>query len=177
MDSTLSIEHQIVAAIRQIVRAVDLHSRRLVEVFGLTGPQVAVLQIVARLGPTPVTVLARSVHLSAGTASGIIDRLERRGLVRRARSDADRRTVLISITPEGANLVDRAPSLLQDRFRGELERLESWERLGMLSTLQRIASLMGADEIDSVPHLISDTMDGVAVNDIPDATTPAAESP
>lgn len=158
MEPSLSIEHQIVAAIRQIVRAVDLHSRRLVEVFGLTGPQVATLQIVARLGPTSVSSLARNVHLSAGTVSGIVHRLERRGLVERDRSETDRRTVLISITPDGQRLVDTAPSLLQDRFRGELERLEDWERLSMLSTLQRIAGLMGAEQIATEPHLISDTV-------------------
>jgi len=152
----LPIEHQIVAAIRQIVRAVDLHSRRLVEVFGLTGPQVATLQTVARVGPTSVTALARNVHLSAGTVSGIVYRLERRGLVKRDRGDHDRRTVLISITADGRRLVDQAPSLLQDRFRGELERLEDWERHQMLSTLQRIAALMGAEQIDAGPHLISD---------------------
>ncbi len=158
MEPVLPIEHQIVAAIRQIVRAVDLHSRRLVEVFGLTGPQVATLQAVARAGPMPLTSLADAVHLSAGTVSGIVQRLETRGFVRRDRSATDRRSVLISITPDGRHLVDRAPSLLQDRFRGELERLEQWERLAILSTLQRIAALMGAGHMDTEPHLISDTV-------------------
>ena len=45
----LTHEDQIVVAIRQIIRAVDLHSRRLVQAHGLTGPQLAVLQEVSRL--------------------------------------------------------------------------------------------------------------------------------
>jgi DNA-binding MarR family transcriptional regulator len=158
VDSSLSTENEIVASIRQIVRAVDMHSRHLVEVFGLTGPQVATLQEVVRLGPTPVTALARSVHLSPGTVSGIVQRLERRGLLQRERSDTDRRTVLISITVDGQRVVDAAPSLLQDRFREELERLEDWERLMILSTLKRIAGLMGAEQIATEPHLITDTV-------------------
>lgn len=158
MELSLSTENEIVASIRQIVRAVDMHSRHLVEVFGLTGPQVATLQEAARLGPTPVSALARSVHLSPGTVSGIVQRLERRELLQRERSDADRRTVLISITADGRRVVDAAPSLLQDRFREELERLEDWERLMILSTLKRIARLMGAEQIATEPHLISDTV-------------------
>ena len=47
--SNLDLEDQIVAALRQIMRAVDLHSRHLFDVFGLTGPQIAVLKASARL--------------------------------------------------------------------------------------------------------------------------------
>jgi len=46
-----------------------------------------------------------------------------------------------------------SPSLLQDRFRAGLESLEEWERLQILSTLQRVAGLMGAEQLDASPHL------------------------
>ncbi len=155
MVDTLPLEYRIVASIRQIVRAIDLHSRRLVEGFGLTGPQLATLQEAARLGPVSPTVLARAVHLSQGTVTGILHRLERRGLVERARNETDRRSVLVVATAEGRRLLDSAPSLLQDQFRESLERLEEWERLTILATLQRVAGLMGAQSIDASPHLTS----------------------
>ncbi len=158
MSQTLSPEQQIVASLRRIMRAVDLHSHRLVEAFGMTGPQLATLQEVQRLGPTSASAIARAVHLSQGTVTGILTRLETRGLMTRQRSSTDRRSVVVSITAEGDRLLDTAPSLLQDRFRHELERLEEWERLLILSTLQRVASLMGAEDLDAAPHLISDTV-------------------
>ncbi|MCA8977752.1 MAG: hypothetical protein KDC98_23710, partial [Planctomycetes bacterium] len=40
-DSSLDLEDLIVAAVRRLMRAIDLHSRRLVADFGLTGPQLA----------------------------------------------------------------------------------------------------------------------------------------
>ncbi|HBL47553.1 MAG TPA: hypothetical protein DDZ90_29625, partial [Planctomycetaceae bacterium] len=45
------------------------------------------------------------------------------------------------------------PSLLQDRFRRELLMLQQWEQTQMLSTLQRIASMMDAENIDASPVL------------------------
>jgi DNA-binding MarR family transcriptional regulator len=150
----LSHEDQIVAAIRQIIRAVDLHSRRLVNGHGMTGPQLAVLKESARLGPTSPTSLAKAVHLSQATVTGILQRLERRFLIERQPSRDDRRSVLISITPKGVELLESSPSLLQDRFRDALSSLSEWERLQILATLQRVAELMDANEIDASPHLI-----------------------
>ncbi|EMB18526.1 transcriptional regulator, MarR family protein [Rhodopirellula europaea 6C] len=93
-----------------------------------------------------------------------MQRLERRGLVGRSRSDKDRRSVLISITQDGESLLNHSPSLLQDRFRSALSELQSWEQLQILSTLQRVASLMGAEAIDASPHLTPGEIDGLEID-------------
>lgn len=147
------IEDHIVAALRRIVRAIDLQSRRMVEACGLTGPQLVVLREVGRLGGASVSALARAVNLSQPTVSGIVERLEKRGVLRRERSDRDRRSVFVTLTPAGAEMLRDAPSLLQDRFRRELARLEEWERTQMLSILQRLAGMMDAESIDAAPML------------------------
>ncbi|MEZ5990251.1 MAG: MarR family winged helix-turn-helix transcriptional regulator [Planctomycetota bacterium] len=163
------------AALRRIMRAVDLHSRRLVEGCGLTGPQLATLREACLMGPRPASALARAVHLSGPTMTGILSRLERRGLVRRIRGDADRRTVLVHVTPLGLETLARAPSQLQDRFRQALTTLPEWERLAMLSNLQRIASLMDAEDLDAAPLLMSEH--DVLAADEPDADRPDEASP
>jgi hypothetical protein len=61
----LTLEQQVIAALRRIVRAIDLQSRYLMDHFGLTGPQLLALQEAARLGPVPVGALARDVHVSS----------------------------------------------------------------------------------------------------------------
>ena len=152
----LDLEDLIVAAVRRLMRAIDLQSRRLVDDFGLTGPQLATLQEVARTGPLPASRLARAVHLSNATITGIVSRLEKRGLVTRRRGETDRRTVLVAITDSGRDVLSRAPSLLQDRFRRELSSLATWEQLMMLANLQRIASMMDAEQLDAAPHLVND---------------------
>ena len=57
------------------------------------------------------------------------------------------------MTDEGLTILQTAPSLLQDRFRRELLKLQEWEQTQMLATLQRIASMMDAEEIDAAPVL------------------------
>lgn len=147
-------ESEIVAALRRIMRAVDLHSRRLLDDHGLTAPQLAVLRELERAGPSSPAALASAVHLARGTLTGILARLERRGLAAREPSPVDRRSVVISLTDLGRGVLERAPSLLQERFRSELERLEDWEQMLLLSTLQRIASMMDASHLDAAPHLV-----------------------
>ncbi len=60
---------------------------------------------------------------------------------------------MIRLTSAGEQLLDQAPSLLQDRFRRELLTLREWEQTQMLATLQRIASMMDAEDIDASPVL------------------------
>lgn len=154
-EPAMDLEEHIVAALRRLIRAVDLHSRRLAEDHGLTGPQLATLRELARAPAVPASALARAVHLSQATVTGILDRLERHGLVQRARGAADRRTVLVSITALGRERLASAPSLLQDRFREKLSQLRDWERLAMLANLQRIAEMMDAEQIEAAPHLVT----------------------
>ncbi|MCB9850815.1 MAG: winged helix-turn-helix transcriptional regulator [Phycisphaerales bacterium] len=158
----MSSEDQIVGAIRRIIRAVDVHSRRLVDECGLTGPQLTVLREAGRLGQTTVSALARVVHLSQPTVTGIVDRLERQNLVERVRATHDRRTVNVSVTVIGHKMLNRAPSLLQDRFRRELMKLQEWERTMTLASLQRIAEMMEAESLDASPVLISGPIDAPA---------------
>lgn len=149
-------ERAIVAALRRIIRAVDLHSKRLVEAHGLTGPQLVALRVIERRGPITPAAIATRVHLSRGTVTGILARLEGRGLVERRPDPSDGRSVRMSLSGSGSELLARAPSLLQEEFRRELSELEEWEQLSILSTLQRIASMMDAADLDASPHLVTE---------------------
>ncbi len=178
MGTPLDMENQIVAAIRRIMRAVDLHSRRLAEEHGLTGPQLATLQAAARLGEASAGALARAVHLSGPTVTGILDRLAKRGLLDRARNGQDRRSVTVRLTGDGKDVLATAPSLLQDRFRQELIRLEEWEQTTILATLQRIAAMMDAESLDASPLLVPGPLDAAtqAAAPVMAPVEPAAES-
>jgi DNA-binding MarR family transcriptional regulator len=143
----------VVTALRRIIRAIDLRSRHLVTHYGLTGPQLVVLRQLAASDGTPVGMLTRAVHLSQATVTGILDRLEKRGLVRRERSTGDRRRVLVWLTQAGEQLLATAPPLLQEEFRAAFDRLEDWEQTQILSSLQRVVSMMEAKDIEATPIL------------------------
>ena len=160
-----NLEDQVLMALRRIVRAIDLHSRRLYERCGLTGPQLATLRAAWVMGEgASAGAVARRIQLSQPTVSGILDRLERQGLVARVRDDSDRRNVIIRVTESGEAVVRGSASLLQDRFVLAFRGLQSWEQLQMLSTLQRIAFMMDAEAIEAAPLLVSDALDGVSTD-------------
>ncbi|MBN2294618.1 MAG: MarR family transcriptional regulator [Pirellulales bacterium] len=161
MSNIMPIEEQVIAALRRITRAIDLHSRLLLQKNGLTIPQLAALQAIQRLQPITVSALARDIHLGSATVTGILSRLESRGLISRTRGDHDRRSVVVELTEDGAKIVAEAPSLLQDRFHRELAKLQEWEQTMILSTLQRIASMMDAEDIEAAPVLIPGVVSAV----------------
>lgn len=159
MNSSLTLEDEILVALRRIMRAVDLRSRMLLQDYGLTAPQLTTLHALARLQPAKASVIAKDIHLGQATIAGILMRLERRGLIERTRGQRDRRSVDIRLTEEGERLLKNAPSLLQDQFLERLGRLKQWERTQILATLQRVADMMDAGATDAAPVLSSELVD------------------
>jgi DNA-binding MarR family transcriptional regulator len=149
------LEEEIVAALRRILRAIAVHSHRLQEECGLTGPQLLVLRVAANAGELSMGALARAVALSQSTTSEIVRRLAKQGLVVREVGE-DRRTKLIRVTPDGSQRALSGPSLLQDRFQAELERREEYEQTHILATLQQIAAMMDAEDLPAAPMLTTE---------------------
>lgn len=146
-------ELRVLGAIRRIIRGIDLYSRRLQTEAGVTTPQLVCLTTVVASGPITISQLGRDVHLSASTIVGIVDRLESRGFVERARGHADRRIVKVSATREGRNLVDRAPSLLQDRLATGLGALDPSEQAAIAAAFERVVALMELESVAAAPIL------------------------
>jgi len=151
----MTIEDEIVIALRRIIRGVDLHSRQLVQDVGLTWPQLATLRAAERLGSCSITSLAREIHLGQATVTGIVQRLHKAGHLERRPHEADGRSVNITVTESGRSLLRHAPSLLQDRFLSELGKLKDWERHQTLAALQRIAEMMHVEDLDASPLLVA----------------------
>lgn len=148
------IEERVLVALRRIVRAISLHSSHIQRRYGLTGPQLLLLREVARRDGAAGGEIARALNLSHATVTGILDRLEGRGLLTRKRSTQDKRRVLVALTEEGRGLLERAPPPLQTRFVDEFRKLGDWEQTNILSSLQRVATMMLAEQLDAAPVLM-----------------------
>jgi DNA-binding MarR family transcriptional regulator len=147
---------QVLICLRKIMQAISLHSRSLVKDVGLTGPQLIFLKEVARTERMSIGEIAKAISLSQATVTGILERLVKRGLVSRQRSKQDRRRVLISITPAGEQILAKAPPPIQASFLKQLDNMDAWEQTMILSALQRIVSMMGAETLTVTPILASD---------------------
>ena len=113
----------VLVALRRVIRATDLHSKRLSKHAGLTGPQLLIMRTIRDLGEVTIGTIAEKVSLSQATVTTILDRLEHRKLVYRVRSTQDKRKVHAHLTEEGADLLARAPNPLQEDFIQKFQSL------------------------------------------------------
>lgn len=130
--------------VRRLARAEEALSRALARRTGLTLPQLLCLRAVAQPAESPPTLaqLARAVELSPATVTGIVDRLEARGWVRRARQDHDRRKIRVVLTAEGARRHAELPAVLDDRLSGALMELDDPERARLARALESVVHLL-----------------------------------
>lgn len=144
---------RILNAIRRVIRAVDIDSRRLAARYRVTSPQLMCLLALAEKESRPAVDIARRIHVSPSTMVGVLDRLEAKGLVRRERNAQDRREVFVTATRMGRKLVARAPFPLQYSLARVLGQLTARERNDLAAWMERLVDLMGANELDDGPML------------------------
>jgi len=142
-----------------VIRATDLHSKQLVKTTGLTAPQMLLLQAIRDMGDVTIGELAKKISLSQATVTTILDRLEKRELVKRVRSTTDKRKVHAYLTDKSIELLKEAPVPLQEHFSEQFNNLELWEQTMIISSLQRIAQMMDAQDIDASPVLDVGSLD------------------
>lgn len=143
----------VLVALRQIIRATDLHSKSMMKACGLTIPQVMVLRAIDELQNVTVRRISNHVSLSQGTVTTILNRLEQRGLMERRRSTSDKRVVNTVLTEAGCKVLATAPTMLHEAFINRFEDLPNWEKTQILSSMQRVANMMNAETIDAAPLL------------------------
>ncbi|MDE1316157.1 MarR family transcriptional regulator [Vibrio aestuarianus] len=145
----MNIHEEVLITIRQIIRATDLHSKKINKDFGLTSPQLLLMREIKSSENVTIRQLSSNTNMSQATATSILDRLEKRGLITRQRDQQDKRKVHALLTTEGNQLLLNAPTLLQDNFIDQFQALSSWEQTLILSSLQRISSMMKKPEIET----------------------------
>lgn len=146
-------DEELLVALRRVIRAIDMRSRQLSKEVGLTGPQLLILQKVGKQKGVMVKEIADDINLSSATVTSILDRMEARALIQRIRSTQDKRKVGVFLTESGAEALETAPLPLQEHFTNRFNNMQEWEQSQMVSTVQRLAAMMDAQEIDASPVL------------------------
>ncbi|TDE36283.1 MarR family winged helix-turn-helix transcriptional regulator [Antarcticimicrobium sediminis] len=140
-------------ALRRILRATELYGRELAQAAGLTAVQFRVLQVVSERGNCTATEISQRMGVSQATVTSLVDKLVRQGMVERQRSEKDRRQTHIVKTEKGRAALARAPDALQQRYVRKFEALEDWEQSMLVASLERVASMLDAEDIDASPVL------------------------
>lgn len=133
---------EIVFQIRRLIQAREHHTKELNKQYQVSTPQLNCLLALFEKGPLPPSRIAKEVLVESSTVTGIIDRLEQKGFVRRVRSAQDRRKIFIELTESGQILAESAPPPIQQKIYDGLKNLPERDLKIILEGLSQLTYLL-----------------------------------
>ena len=123
---------------------------------GISMTHLHILWLLDHHGDLPMSRLADLLDVSLSNATGLVDRMEERGIVERVRVPDDRRVVLVRVAAEGVRVRDEVEAMRQDRLKAVLGRLDPTQLERVLAAtidLRRAAAEeIGADHLVAHTH-------------------------
>lgn len=138
---------EIVQGLRRVVKALHTYSQDVRNAYGLTGPQLWALKTLEAHGHMSAGRLAAALAVHQSSISILIDRLEKRGLVRRNPGQHDHRMVNMTLTKRGASLAADAPEPAQGRLLHALEAMPAREVRKIRRAVDRLVQAMEAADV------------------------------
>lgn len=153
MDTT-----EILIKIRKIVRSVDIESKKIQKEYGVSIPQVLCLSFLRESNNYQATQgeIREFINLNSSTVSGIINRLEKKGLLARLPKSGDKRVVNIALTSAGDKLLGPIPSLLHEQLSEKLQKLEQSELDKVEESLETLVRLLDIEQVEASPLITLD---------------------
>lgn len=146
----------VVQHLRVIFRSVQEHSRWVEKQCGVSAAQLwAMWELFAEPG-LPVSRLSRALSVHQSTASNMLDKLEKKGLVRRERSGPDQRVVRLFLTPEGVALLAMAPRPAQGALTDALHQLPDHVVSDLETGLVMLLAAMRVKDEKAAMHPLSE---------------------
>ena len=130
-------------ALREVIRAFNVATKKLERRFGLSGAQLETLEILRDNPGLSATDVAHRTATDQSTASVVVKRLADSGLVERRQHDNDRRRSHLEITPKGEAVLAEAPPSVSKRLREAFMRMAQPERVTLTHLLERWLALAG----------------------------------
>lgn len=146
---------EILIKIRRIIRSMNLESKKIQKEHGVSIPQVLCLNYLNNCTDYQSThkEIRNYLNLNSSTVTGIIDRLEKKGLVARLPKKEDKRTTYIALTSIGAKLLDKIPALLHERLSIKLEKLPENKINELNQSLDTLIHYLDITDIEASPMI------------------------
>lgn len=136
----------IVWTLRRISHLIYLDSRNIAKQYGLTAAQASVIKTLSDSSePYSSSSLSRELDVTPPNITGLVDRLEEKGLVERKKIEGDRRTSKIELTKKGRELAKRLPNITELKLLHGLKDLSHTEVYGIYSGLSTISEVIGKE--------------------------------
>ena len=135
-------------ALRRTIRAFRASAQAAEEVLGVSGAQHFVLEKLADAPSLSLNDLAARTMTHKSSVSVVVSRLVERGLVRRRRSTADARSIVVTLTPAGRRALERAPMSAQTRMVEALRRLPTGQLAQFAGVFERFTDELGVGTLE-----------------------------
>ena len=149
---------EILVKLRKIIRSINLESKKIEKELGISIPQLLVLKYLS--DQSDYRAFAKDIkgyiNLNASTVSGIISRLESKGLVAKSQKANDKRAIYIILTAKGAELLHKSPSTLQEKLSKRLKKLTKAQIEELDRNIELLTLIMDVEDMDAAPLLTID---------------------
>lgn len=150
----------ILVKLRKIIRSINLESKKIEKKYGISIPQLMCLQYLSEQEDYKTTAarLKEYLMLNASTVTGILRRLENKGLIAKLPNLKDRRATFITLTAKGADLLKEPPTTLQEKLTSRLSRLTDQQIENLSANIDLLVRIMDAEDLDASPIITINEM-------------------
>lgn len=143
----------ILVFIRKIVRSVNIESKRIQKEYDISIPQLLVLNYLAEQPNLQSTHahIAKFLNLNPSTATGILQRMEKKGWIARLPHAKDKRAAIIAITVKGSELQRQTPALMHEQISARLEDLSEARMRELRRAFETIIEFLDIEDLDASP--------------------------
>ena len=140
--------NDIIYSIRRLIQAGELYTKELNKIYNVSAAQLNCLLALHENGSLSPSQIAKLILVNSSTVTGIIDRLEYKGLVKRLRVSQDRRVITIELTKNGELLAENAPPPIQQRLMDGLNKLSEKDIEQLAENLIHLTSMLDVQDLE-----------------------------
>ena len=149
-DQKLPSDHtkQIIFSIRRLIQANELYTKELNKKYHISSAQLNCILTLYDYGPLPPSKIAHHIMVKSSTVTGVVDRLERKGLAERIRNSPDRRVITIQLTEAGKKLAQNAPPPIQQKILDGLKQTENAKIEQIVRSLNMLTGMLDVQDLE-----------------------------
>lgn len=156
LNSSNHAANEALRQFRVIFGAVRQHFQAVEKACGVSGAQIWALAALRQTPGMKVSELAQALSIHASTASNLLDKIEKAGLIRRERKHADQRVVQLYLTESGEKALEKAPQPLTGILTHALGKLPDDALARLNQDLAVLIAHMGAIDIKDAQKPLSE---------------------
>jgi DNA-binding MarR family transcriptional regulator len=148
LDTEGNRTREIIFLIRKLIQGTEIYTKELNKKYSISAAQLNCLLALYENGSLPPSQIAKHMMVESSTVTGVVDRLEMKGLVARRRNSQDRRVVTVELKEKGIELTKNAPPPVQRRIIDGLKKLNKNEIDQIIFALKRLTDMLDVQDVD-----------------------------